>query len=93
MSEDSSIRVGRGGVTFAGRDATELFRVATLKSALGLLEKGIMPTRGFTKTKALAMAGQYTGQTYKRNEIERARADLTVWIETMKSALPVEHVD
>jgi hypothetical protein len=36
------------------------------------------------------MATQCTGQTYKRTEIERARADLKVWIATMKSALPTE---
>jgi hypothetical protein len=44
-----------------------------------------------TKTKALAMVAAYTGQTYRRTEIERARADLTVWIETMKSAIPIEN--
>ncbi len=75
---------------FAGRDAVEIFRAATLASALGLLKKGISPTRGLTMKKALAMVGQYTGQAYKRGEYDRARADLKVWIETMKSAIPAE---
>jgi hypothetical protein len=87
---DSSITVSNGGTMFAGKDAVELFRVATLKSALGLLKAGITPTRGLTGKKALAMCEQYTGQKYKRGEYDRARQDLTVWIETMKSAISVE---
>lgn len=90
----SSITYDRKGnaVCFAGPDAVELFRVATLKSALGMLSKGIVPTRGLTRAKALAMVTPYTGQKYKNTlpEIERARNDLTVWIATMKSALPEE---
>lgn len=91
MSNDSEIKTGAGGTMFAGPDAVNLFRAATLKSALGLLAKGITPTRGLTRKKALAMVKPYTGQTYKNTlpEIERARNDLTVWIETMKSAIPV----
>lgn len=88
---DSYIRdFDNGGVSLVGPDAVALFRVAALTSALGLLSKGITPTRGLTVKRALGMATEYTGQTYKRNEIERARADLKVWIETMKSAIPRE---
>lgn len=88
---DSHIKTfGKGGVSFVGPDAVNLFRAATLRSALGLLAKGITPTRGLTRTRALAMCKEYTGQDYKRGEIERAQADLTTWIETMKSALPIE---
>jgi hypothetical protein len=96
MTSESSITVFKGGgMSFSGPDAVELFRAATLKSALGLLSKGIRPTRGLTMTKALKMVTEYTGQTYKRSvaEAERARTDLTVWIETMKSAIPVERKD
>lgn len=87
---DSEIKYTTSGTMFAGHDAVEVFRAATLASALGLLKAGITPMRGLTRTRALAMAGRYTGQTYKRGdaEIERARADLKVWIETMKSAIP-----
>jgi hypothetical protein len=88
---DSEIVVSAGGTMFAGPDATRLFAAATLRSALGLLAKGITPTRGLTITRALAMCQPYTGKQYKRTQIEQARADLLVWIETMKSALPVVH--
>lgn len=91
MTESKITTFGNGGVSFVGPDATELFRVATLKSALGLLKVGITPTRGLTATKAFAMAKVYTGKTYKRGQYDEARKDLTVWIETMKSAIPTEH--
>lgn len=89
MSDSFVITHGDRATSFIGPDAVELYRAAVLKSALGLLAIGITPTRGLTKTKALAMCKRYTGQTYKRTEIERARKDLSVWIETMKSAIPV----
>jgi hypothetical protein len=75
---------------FAGPDAVELVRAAALSSAIGLLKAGITPTRGFTGTKALAMCERYTGKKYKRGQYDAARADLKVWIETMKSAIPTE---
>lgn len=91
MSESYIGYNGKGQATsFVGPDAVELFRAATLRSALGLLSKGITPTRGLTGKKALAMVTRYSGQTYKRGEFERARADLHAWIETMKSALPTK---
>lgn len=74
----------------SGREAVECIRVATLMSALGLLSHGIQPTRGFTMKKALTMAATYTGRTYKRTEWETARTDLKVWLENMKSTIPVE---
>lgn len=79
-----------GTTTFSGLDAVHLFRAAVLKSGLGLLSKGIRPTQGLSLTKALKMASGYTGKKYKRGEAERARADLQIWIDTMKAALPVE---
>jgi hypothetical protein len=90
MTENSTITVWKGsaGVTFAGPDAVELFRASALRVALELLAVGIIPAKGLTKRKALAMASKYTGRTYK--EVPEARADLKVWIETMKSAIPTE---
>jgi hypothetical protein len=87
---DSVVKVSAGGTMFAGPDAVNFFRAATLRSALGLLKVGITPTRGLTMTKALKMVTPYTGQKYKRTEVDRASADLKVWIDTMKLALPVE---
>jgi hypothetical protein len=86
---DSEIKhFADGGASFVGRDAVEIVRVATLMSAIGLLSKGITPTRGLTMTKALAMATPYTGKKYKRTEAEAARKDLKAWVELMKSAVP-----
>ncbi len=92
---DSEITYDKAGnaTCFSGPDAVEVFRAATLSSALGLLRAGIVPRRGLTLTKALAMCHRYTGRRYKRTEVEQAQADLRVWIETMKSALPHSVVD
>jgi type II secretory pathway component PulF len=90
MQGHDGITVSSGGTVFHGTDAVNLFRAAVLSSALGLLKVGISPRRGLTITKALAMCHEYTGQKYKRTEIDRAREDLRTWIEAMKSALPVE---
>lgn len=88
--DTSEIVVGKQGlIAFSGPDATELYAAVVLKSAIGLLEKGIQPTRGYTMKRALAACKRYTGKTYKRGQSEQAKADLTVWIETMKSALPI----
>lgn len=91
MSEPS-IRYSKTGTTFAGEEAVEVYRATVLWSSLGLLSKGITPTRGLTVKKALALCTQYTGQSYKRTEIDKARNDLKVWIETMKSTIPTETV-
>jgi hypothetical protein len=90
--DDSHITItDNGGMSFVGADAVDLYRVMTLRSSIDLHRKcGLIPTRGVTITKMFKLAGQYTGQTYKRGQHERAIADLTVWIETMKSALPIE---
>lgn len=90
---ESSITIGKGHTTFVGPDATNLYRAAVIRSALRLLTQGIKPTRGATMTGTLKLVQGYTGKTYKRTEAERAMADLTVWIETMKSALPVDRED
>lgn len=79
-------------VSFNGPDAVQCYRVAVLMQSLSLLSKGIRPTRGLTMKKALLIAKEYTGQDYKRSEWQRAKDDLKVWLETMKSALPTETV-
>lgn len=87
---DSSITYSKGGTMFAGPDAVAVFQAAALSSGIGLLQVGIKPRRDWTMTKALAKATEFTGVKYKRGEAVKARADLKVWIETMKSALPTE---
>lgn len=86
---DSKITYSRGAVMLEGPDATRLAHVVALRGYIGLLSSGI-GVRGLSLTKALRMATKYTGQTYRRTEVERARADLLVWCETMKSSIPVE---
>lgn len=86
---DSHITLSKGGMAFVGDDATRLFQAVTLRSGIGLLQVGIRPSRGWTMTGALKTATTFTGKTYKRTEADKAKADLTLWIETMKAALPV----
>jgi hypothetical protein len=82
------ITVFKGGTMFAGRDAVEFFRVAVLKSALGLLKEGITPRKGLSMTKALRMCKDYTGKDYKRKEVDKAIADLTSWMDVMQTTIP-----
>lgn len=88
---ESYIETGSRGVTsFVGPDATHLFQAVTLRSSLRLYAKiGMFPTRGVTITRMLALATQFTGKTYKRGQAEKAAADVSVWIEAMKCAIPI----
>lgn len=90
MIDDSSITYNANGdaVCFNGPDAVRLYQAAALASGIGLLQKGIKPTRGWTMKAALAKATQITGKPYKRSEAAKAQADLRVWVQTMKAALP-----
>jgi hypothetical protein len=88
--DDSYISHGKGGTMFVGTDAISLYRASMVCAGLGLFKSGIRPSRGWTLTKALRIATEYTGKPYKRTEVDRARADLKIWIDTMKCAMPVE---
>jgi hypothetical protein len=89
MSNDH-IHVSKGGITFSGQDAVRLYAATSLRGAIKLHQKcGMIPTRGVTITRMLQAASQYSGKKYKRGEHQKAIDDLTVWIETMKAALPV----
>jgi hypothetical protein len=87
---DDHIHVGKGGTSYIGHDATHLFRATMLRSGIKMYAAcGMIPTRGVTISKMLAMASEYTGRKYKRGEYAAAQADLTQWIEAMKAALPI----
>jgi len=89
---DSEIVAGKSGITFAGPDAVALYQAIAVRSGINLYAKtGMKPNRMWTPTAMLATAGRICGKTYRRGEYARADADLTVWIETMKSALPVRN--
>lgn len=81
-----------GGVSFVGRDAVNLFRAISLKQALAMYaEFGMLLARNLSATAMLKMATEYTGQKYKRGQHQQASDDMVIWIETMKTALPIEH--
>lgn len=87
--DESYISHDKGGTMFAGPDAVMLFQAIALRSGLGLFKVGIKPGRGWTIKRALQMATSYTRKPYKRTEIDRAMADLALWIHAMRSALPI----
>lgn len=79
-----------GGTSFVGPDAVNLYRAITLKVALKMYAKsGMLMTRTVRPTNMLLLATEYTGKSYKRGEHAKAAEELTVWIETMKTALPI----
>lgn len=92
MKDDSKIVLHKGGgATIAGPDATEWYRASLLAASLDLYAKcGVIPTRGITGPRMLKMATRYSGKVYKRGEYTKAAADVRVWADTMKSALPIE---
>jgi hypothetical protein len=86
---ESYIKHSTGGTMLVGPDAVNLFRALTLKSSLGLYAKcGMIPTRGVTITKILALATEYTGKKYKRGDAAKAEADVKAWCDAMRAALP-----
>lgn len=91
MTDQSAVTIGAsGGATFTGPDGVALFRAMALRSALKMYAKcGLKPNRAWTPSVMLQMAAGITGKTYKRGHYEQAVADLHVWIETMKSAIPI----
>ena len=93
MQDQSEISVSaHGSVMFSGRDAVELYRAMSLRSAIDLYAKSkLKMTRRLTPSLMLQLAGEYTGNSYKRGQYEQASRDLSVWIATMQAALPVTH--
>ena len=85
----SEITISTAGTTVSGRDAVLLFKSITLRSGLKLAQAWIKLNRWTTTTDLFQMATTYTGKQYKRGQYDQARADLTIWIDTMRSALPV----
>ena len=92
MQQQSEIvHHAHGGVTLVGPDAINLMRAATVKQGLLMYDRSkMLLTRGATPTMLLALAKQYTGKTYKgKDKYQQAAADVQVWIDTMKAALPI----
>lgn len=90
--QDSSIHVHAHGISFNGPDAVLFYRARAIKSALTLYVKTngqVIPTRGMGITNMLRVAGEITNTKYKRTQAAQAIDDLTIWIATMQSALPI----
>lgn len=91
---DSYIRHSTGGTLYSGPDAVRLQQAITLRSAITLYRAcGVIPTRGMGIVNMLKLATSITGKPYKRTQSAQAEADLHIWIETMKSALPIFQED
>ena len=91
---DSYIHHASQGTTYSGPDAVRLQQAITLLSAIKLYRAcGVIPTRGMGISNMLKLATSVTGKTYKRTQSAQAEADLHIWIETMKSALPIFQED
>jgi hypothetical protein len=80
-----------GGTAFIGPDAVNLVRAAHCATALRMYARTkMLMTRMATPTVLLQIAKEYTGKDYKgADKYLHAADDLRVWIETMKSALPI----
>jgi hypothetical protein len=91
MSNHSEVRVGPQGVTaYVGPDATLLVSAMMLRTGIKMYRTcGMIPTRGMTITKMLERATVFSGKKYTRAKMDQAIADLTTWIEAMKSAIPI----
>lgn len=88
---DSYIKADSFSVSFVGPDAVHLYRALSLMNAISLHKKsGIIPTRGMGIMRMFKQAQEFTGQTYKRGEHDRAIHDLHTWIQLMRSSLPIE---
>lgn len=91
--DNSAITLHDGGTSITGKDGMLYYKAITLKSSLSLFIKTgnrIIPTRGVTGPVMLRLASEFSGKTYKRGQYQQALDDLSVWIETMKAALPIE---
>jgi hypothetical protein len=67
-----------------GRDQVNFYRAAATRGALRLCSAGMRPSRGLTVADLLRVAGEYTGKTYKRGQVQQAIEDLTKWVDGYK---------
>ena len=68
--------------TFVGEAGVSTYQAIVLKSALKLYNAtGMKPNRMWTPTRMLALAGEITGQKFKRGQYLTAADALQVWID------------
>ena len=88
---ESYIKASATGVSFVGPDAVHMYRALTLMNAIALHKKsGLIPNRGMGIMRMFERAKEFTGKTYKRGEHDRVIDDLHVWIQVMRSSLPID---
>ncbi len=63
--------------TFSGPTEVNSYVLVVLKNAIKLyLRTGMKANRAYTPTNMLAKAGEFTGKTYKRGQLQQAFDDL-----------------
>lgn len=80
-----------GAVCYSGPDAVDIFRLKTLRNGIDMHKKfGMIPTRGVTITKMLAMVTAFSGKTYKgKTKHDAAMADLDARINGLMASMPI----
>jgi hypothetical protein len=91
---DNFIETDKNGnaVSYVGPDAVDLYRVRMVRMSIKLhRDTGMIPTRGVTITRLLAMASQYTGKAYKgKTKHDAAIADLDAHIAAFTASMPIK---
>lgn len=88
---DNYVSITPEATAYIGYEAVDLFRSRVLASSLRLYsETGMIPTRGVTITRMLALATHYTGKRYGRGKPQAAIAadDVTLWANAFALSLP-----
>jgi hypothetical protein len=66
---------------FVGKAGTDTYRAIVIKHGLKLyMDTGMKPSRAWTPTAMLNMAGKITGKTFKRGQYAQAIYSLEAWI-------------
>lgn len=89
---DSYIQVSMtgGAASYVGPDGVALYRACVLRTGLRVYAKHkLRINRGYSPMAMLKAATSITGRTYTRGQYLSAAADLTAWIEAMRTSLPV----
>lgn len=82
------ITVTEGGISYQGPQAVAIFRAITIKQAIRFyVRTGMKVAAAYTPTAMLKVAGQITGNTYKRGQLQTAHDDLEQWIDAARAAL------
>lgn len=64
----------------------DAYRAIVLRSGMKLLAAGIAPSRGWTKSRAMKMAEQYTGKTYGRRDFAQALEDMVQYVADLRAS-------